>query len=1301
MKRRGFAALLCLAVMLMALVCLPTIAHATVPLEYTVDDHGIITGVSGTLSGHIEIPAEVDGVQVKGIGPKVFEVCGEITSVNLPDGIISIGDNAFAHCSNLYDIHLPDSLESIGNSAFLYCTSLTQIHLPDNIESIGNSAFYECTSLTEISLPDCITVLETSVFQKCTSLTNIHLPDNLISIGNSAFYECTSLTEISLPSALEEINHAAFCNSGLTSIDIPESATDIGESAFRGCGSLVRVKLPSGLTSISKYLFDGCTALQSLVIPSSVENIGASAIYNCGSLKEIILPAKVTLGDYAITSCDGLETLIFADGTEEIPVACVNYCPNIRNVVVPASVKEINPAFSIEYLEFAKIHYLGTPEQWADVNILTDYYQNIDLDPHFIISDSKPSTCAVQGYENKLICGDGCDYVYSNGTTLPLSEEHAKMDTTTGKCTLCEENIAVAKVDYTDGTTAYIAAQTLNSALYTCYNATAFTMLKDAQVQQLMLYGGTFDLNGCTVTGCLDVRNTVTIQDTAGGGHMYDSVFPVVANGFAIVQSGSFEGEYFDFKVPSSKEFCLDLSQYNDPADLSIYAVKSEKLLYESVRLPAGYVLKDGNNNVLPRDTVIKDHDEVVFVANCSHNEYELQLDGSNRIRGICKHCLHRNGVMVLSAEDCGYDGQSHGAAAQGALAEDWEYTLTIYDSDGNALENDPVNAGTYTAKLTCEAFGQKKSVEVTYTISPADIADYVRAFWEYAEYDGQPHEAQIINTNDTEDSDLVKDVDYTISYTPVDAENALVDGLPVESGEYQITVTGIGNYTGAVEQFYLGKVEGEYPIYEDVAKINPAWLYVEDESVVVSDKVYDGSTDADVTAGELNGVIASEEVLLSVSGTFEDADVGTDKIVYVTYNLYGADASNYAVYGIEEVNASISARNLFVTIGDQSIAYGGEITPNAYDVVGLLNGQNAAVTLTPSTAVITENGTITPTVKITAGSDDVTANYDIHCIPGKLVIVLDTAEVDSSKVETVNNTQQEEIEKVLENVEELLKSDELTEEEKAELTKTKEKAEALLDRIEESLQVLTADEVENTLDTTSENVKLSEKDDIQKAIATMEDALKTYGGNYTDADKKDVQAQIDQLKEALQVVENVESVTALIAELPETVEPDDEAAVAKILEAKAAYDALNAYEKSLVDAVKLNTLLKATTDYQIVKGNGTKWKEGDLSFTANGAFKKFVSVFVDGKEVDTANYKAKAGSTIITFKESYVKTLSAGEHTITVTFTDGAASGSFQVLVNPAVPDTGDEGNLLLWCSWMFLAAGAIWVFGRRFAAK
>lgn len=1254
--RRAVNGLLCLCLVLCGLF---VTAHAEAPTFIV--SNGLITRCIGFEGGKLEIPAQAGGVTVTGIGNKAFYNMDTITEVVFPEGIQTIGEGAFSYCDGLTSVTLPSKLKIVGADCFR-ATGLISIEIPNGVIEIGPAAF-----------------------MSCEALTSVKLPDSVKSIGYDAFNGCTSLASVNLPQALKELEGNTFYN----------------------CNALTSLTVPSNVKKIDTYAINGCDNLTSITLPEGVM-LNTYAIYDCSALETLTIPSGFTCDEnYQIGECKNLKTLIFADGATELPIYFVVNCPNIQNIVIPASVTKVNAGVSASHAIPAVIHYRGTEAQWnamadrGDINMGGLYPIDLSTNLHFIVSENKPSTCAVQGYENKLICGDGCDYVYSNGTTLPLSEEHAKMDTTTGKCTLCEENIAVAKVDYTDGTTAYIAAQTLNSALYTCYNATAFTMLKDAQVQQLMLYGGTFDLNGCTVTGCLDVRNTVTIQDTAGGGHMYDSVFPVVANGFAIVQSGSFEGEYFDFKVPSSKEFCLDLSQYNDPADLSIYAVKSEKLLYESVRLPAGYVLKDGNNNVLPRDTVIKDHDEVVFVANCSHNEYELQLDGSNRIRGICKHCLHRNGVMVLSAEDCGYDGQSHGAAAQGALAEYWEYTLTIYDSDGNALENDPVNAGTYTAKLTCEAFGQKKSVEVTYTISPVDIADYVRAFWEYAEYDGQPHEAQIINTNDTEDSDLVKDVDYTISYTPVDAENALVDGLPVESGEYQITVTGIGNYTGAVEQFYLGKVEGEYPIYEDVAKINPAWLYVEDESVVVSDKVYDGSTDADVTAGELNGVIASEEVLLSVSGTFEDADVGTDKIVYVTYNLYGADASNYAVYGIEEVNASISARNLFVTIGDQSIAYGGEITPNAYDVVGLLNGQNAAVTLTPSTAVITENGTITPTVKITAGSDDVTANYDIHCIPGKLVIVLDTAEVDSSKVETVNNTQQEEIEKVLENVEELLKSDELTEEEKAELTKTKEKAEALLDRIEESLQVLTADEVENTLDTTSENVKLSEKDDIQKAIATMEDALKTYGGNYTDADKKDVQAQIDQLKEALQVVENVESVTALIAELPETVEPDDEAAVAKILEAKAAYDALNAYEKSLVDAVKLNTLLKATTDYQIVKGNGTKWKEGDLSFTANGAFKKFVSVFVDGKEVDTANYKAKAGSTIITFKESYVKTLSAGEHTITVTFTDGAASGSFQVLVNPAVPDTGDEGNLLLWCSWMFLAAGAIWVFGRRFAAK
>ena len=109
------------------------------------------------------------------------------------------------------------------------------------------------------------------------------------------------------------------------------------------------------------------------------------------------------------------------------------------------------------------------------------------------------------------------------------------------------------------------------------------------------------------------------------------------------------------------------------------------------------------------------------------------------------------------------------------------------------------------------------------------------------------------------------------------------------------------------------------------------------------------------------------------------------------------------------------------------------------------------------------------------------------------------------------------------------------------------------------------------------------------------------------------------------------------------------------------------------------------------------------------------MSVFVDGKEVDKANYTAKAGSTIITFKESYVETLSAGELTITVTFTDGATSGDFQILEkepeptepatkptetkpgNPAVPDTGDDGIALPLIMMLICAAAIVCLVGKK----
>ena len=55
--------------------------------------------------------------------------------------------------------------------------------------------------------------------------------------------------------------------------------------------------------------------------------------------------------------------------------------------------------------------------------------------------------------------------------------------------------------------------------------------------------------------------------------------------------------------------------------------------------------------------------------------------------------------------------------------------------------------------------------------------------------------------------------------------------------------------------------------------------------------------------------------------------------------------------------------------------------------------------------------------------------------------------------------------------------------------------------------------------------------------------------------------------------------------------------------------------------------------------------------------------VYVDNKLVDSTNYDSKSGSTVITLKDEYLKTLSVGEHTLKVTFSDnGEATTKFTI---------------------------------------
>ncbi len=108
------------------------------------------------------------------------------------------------------------------------------------------------------------------------------------------------------------------------------------------------------------------------------------------------------------------------------------------------------------------------------------------------------------------------------------------------------------------------------------------------------------------------------------------------------------------------------------------------------------------------------------------------------------------------------------------------------------------------------------------------------------------------------------------------------------------------------------------------------------------------------------------------------------------------------------------------------------------------------------------------------------------------------------------------------------------------------------------------------------------------------------------------------------------------------------------------------------IDISLLDINYKAPINYNIIDGANSVVTSNSLTVRADGEFSKFTGVKVDGKPVDSSNYTATEGSTIIEFKADYLKTLDAGKHTVSIVFTDGEAVTDFEI----KNADTSNTGN-------------------------
>ena len=347
-----------------------------------------ITGYTGSAS-NISLPQMLNGYMVTTIGDGAFQGNKTITSVYIPDSIVTIGANAFEG-SDLLQVSGMQKVTSMGAYAFAN-TDLTAFTIPSGLVALPEGALMN-TRITGIVIPTTLTSIGAKAFAGCTQLANYAgaagkgTSYRLASIGSGAFSGCTKLTSLYIPSSVTSIssdfvdgctNLAAFEVHGsnpnfldfngvlfsrsysttllrfppamnMSSLDLSDFKADNGKvtivsiasGAFANSRYLKSVTLPSTITSISANAFLN-SSITSISIPTTVTSIGTSA-FQGSNLTSVIIPSSVkTISNRAFQSCKNLTSVTINSGATHInPYAFYN-CTSLTKVSIPTTVTYI------------------------------------------------------------------------------------------------------------------------------------------------------------------------------------------------------------------------------------------------------------------------------------------------------------------------------------------------------------------------------------------------------------------------------------------------------------------------------------------------------------------------------------------------------------------------------------------------------------------------------------------------------------------------------------------------------------------------------------------------------------------------------------------------------------------------------------------------------------------------------------------------------------------------------------------------------------------------------------------------
>ena len=300
-----------------------------------------ITACNTSLKGKLIIPSKFNGIEITEISSSSFANCNLLTTITVPNTVISIDSNAFKNCASLVSLKIPSSVNSIGSRILYGCSNLESLQIPFVGSSISNDVassstlfgyifgsssftggietkqYYSSNSYTLYYIPSAlkfITVCKGELFYgafyNCKNIQSINLLDNVTAVNNYAFRYMTNLSSVILGDGITSIESSTFSSLNVQNIVLGNNVETIGNAAFYCCYKLKNIKLNENLKEIGNSAFYACFDLTSLYLPESLESIGSSAFYECKNLITIDIPKNVnSIGSSIFARCSSLESL--------------------------------------------------------------------------------------------------------------------------------------------------------------------------------------------------------------------------------------------------------------------------------------------------------------------------------------------------------------------------------------------------------------------------------------------------------------------------------------------------------------------------------------------------------------------------------------------------------------------------------------------------------------------------------------------------------------------------------------------------------------------------------------------------------------------------------------------------------------------------------------------------------------------------------------------------------------------------------------------------------------------------------